>query len=291
MRGMQFHHRIAATALALAALPVHATDTARTAASLQRTQLMAAAFPVGRDRAEGRLVQLQLPKQDPNTRLAMGGSTGAAAIVSPLQVVRIDDEHAVLLTQAAPVGPDGEPEEAHAVGAWLGAYFFTHSSEGWTLSSHVDGVDYGGFSGELGKSKVERIAPHRYALVLERGSCWQGTCGTWMSVYELDKDRVNLLLQDLPLQASDAEASEACEDLLAGKTPSEELPAYECFDVAGHYTFAPGSDDAPGELHITFSGRQTLNHKLAPAVRETAVYRYGERGYTLFSGRNPTPEF
>jgi hypothetical protein len=90
-----------------------------------------------------------------------------------------------MLTETVPLDDQGQPINGHVSGAWIGAYFFEQGTDGWTLAKRSDGVDYLGFMGNIGQTKVERIAPQRFVLTTTSGSCWQGNCGTWFSVYEL----------------------------------------------------------------------------------------------------------
>jgi len=233
---------------------------------------------------------MQLPVRDRDWRPIAGSEHASTALLTPLQVVRLGKDHAALLTQAVEV-VNGLPQNGHPSGAWLGAYFFSRDSEGWALVSRIDGFDYQGFFGLVGASGVTRIAPHRFALTLQNGSCWQGFCGTWLSIYEIGAGSVQTLVKGVPLEASNQNASEACGDVLAGK-PSIEKIGYACFDVAGKYSIALGSDESPGELRIAFTGRSQANPDapLKP-VKETQVYQYQPQGYKLISGRNPVPGF
>ncbi len=257
---------------------------------LQRADLMRLVFPHWQETEPGRKVELQLRNQDKHWRLIAGSEHAVAALVSPLQVVRLDDGHAVVLTQAVEIS-DGQLQASHAASAWLGAYFFSLGADGWTLSSRIDGFDQQGFFGAVGATRIERIAPHRVVLTLQNDSCWQGFCGTWLSIYELGASSVQTLLRSTPLQASSENASEACTDLLSGKPVTEKV-GYACFNVSGKYSLALGNDEEPGALRIMFSGRSQADPKapLKP-VQETLVYRYQKQGYKLISGRNPVPAF
>ena len=298
-------HRVGCSAVLLAALTgcnrveklpasVGAMAPAASAAAspgLDRKDLLALIFPDWQDTAAGRNVEVDLPNHDDSGRPIAGSETTSTAAVAPLEVVRLDETHAVMLTEAVETDANGSPLGSHADGAWLGAYFFSRSAAGWTLNSRIDGFDYQGFMGSVGNTSVARIAPQRFALILENGSCWQGFCGTWLTIFELGKSSVQTLVKSVPLQASNEGSSEACGSMLASK-PSTEKVSYGCFDVTGKFSLALGSNELPGDLRIVFSGNSQVDSDapLRP-VQETLVYRYGQQGYKLISGRNPVPRF
>jgi hypothetical protein len=281
-------------ALLLAGLLLSAPGAA-SAAPVEKAMLFNSLFPKGEDTQDGRKAVLRLPRLDAKFHVIAGSERPGPAIVSPLEVVRLDDDHAVLVTQAIVVSESGMPEQSHAVGAWLGAYFFERSGHQWRLISRTDGFDkqgvFGQVTAESGALRVERIAPHRFVLVLTNDSCWQGFCSAWLSVYEMGQKSVRTLVKSERVLAENMGASEACQSKLAGKKPQGELPSFDCVDIRGKYSLALGTDESPGELRIVFSGKQSKPGGAVQRVNETAIYRYGDHGYALIRGRNPVPGF
>jgi hypothetical protein len=164
-----------------AACPHPAAPAPATAsATLKRAELMALVFPDSQGPAAkpGQPDTVSLPEIGNDGKAVPGSAAEQNARVSPREVVKLDDTHAVMLTETVPLDDQGQPMDGHVNGAWLGAYFFEQGPEGWKLASRNDGVDYLGFMGNLGTTKVERIAPQRFALTITNGSCWQGYCGS-----------------------------------------------------------------------------------------------------------------
>ncbi|MGT2489838.1 hypothetical protein ACU4GD_03045 [Cupriavidus basilensis] len=88
--------------------------------SLKREALIRLAFPGWRDDDKGRVVRARLPDQE------YGGKGEAPLVedtidVQPIQVIRLDDTHAVMLTEGVTVDEGGTRNDSHAAGAWLGA--------------------------------------------------------------------------------------------------------------------------------------------------------------------------
>ncbi|MGJ7525130.1 hypothetical protein [Variovorax sp. GB1P17] len=276
---------------------VAATATTETApaptnsATLKRGELMALVFPGWEDKDDSRGGAVQLPDIGNDGKPVKGSEAEQQANVSPREVVRLDDTHAVMLTETVPLDDQGQPISSHVAGAWLGAYFFEQGADGWTLAKRSDGVDYLGFMGNIGQTRVERIAPQRFVLTTTSGSCWQGNCGTWFSVYELGASTVHELVTSIPLSATNSGADEACEQVLQNKRP--ETPARgNCFDVDGTPEFVLGTDDEPGDMRIVFSGAQTTGtSNRAQTVDRTVVYTYRKGTYVPGEGRNPVPGF
>lgn len=260
-------------------------------ATLKRGELMALVFPGWEDKDGSRGGTVQLPDIGNDGKPMKGSEGEQQADVTPREVVRLDDTHAVMLTETVPLDDSGQPINSHVSGAWLGAYFFEQGNDGWTLSKRSDGVDYQGFMGNIGQTKVERIAPQRFVLTTTSGSCWQGNCGSWFSVYELGASAVHELVTSIPLSAENGGSDEACESVLSNERP--ETPARgNCFDVDGTPEFALGTDDEPGEMRIVYSGKQTARaNGRAETVDRTIIYTYRKGAYVPGEGRNPVPGF
>lgn len=236
---------------------------------------------------------VSLPEIGNDGKTVPGSDAEQKARVSPREVVKLDDTHAVMLTETVPLDEQGQPMDGHVNGAWLGAYFFEQGAEGWKLTGRHDGVDYLGFMGNLGTTQVARVAPQRFALTVTNGSCWQGYCGQWLSVYGLEAGKVRALVSAIPLSATNEGADEACEKVLKSEKP-EEPPRGECYDVNGTPVFAAGADDAtPGELRVVFKGVRTAGarNRRVDTVDSALVYAWRNGTYVLTEGKNPVPSF
>lgn len=275
--------------------PAATAAGSRTSATLQRADLMALAFPDSQSPSATPQQPdiVSLPEIGEDGKTVPGSNAEQKARVSPREVVKLDDTHAVMLTETVQVDDRGQAMDGHVNGAWLGAYFFEQGADGWKLAGRNDAVDYLGFMGNIGTTKVERIAPQRFALSITNGSCWQGYCGEWLSVYTLDPGKVRVVTPSIALSASNEGADEACEKVLKSQKP-EEPPQGECYDISGTPAFMPGADDrTPGELRIAFKGERTAGptSSRVDTVEGTLVYTWRKDAYVLTEGRNPVPSF
>lgn len=216
------------------------------------------------------------------------------ATVAPLQLVRLDENHALLLTDVR------SGEDCHACPGVLGAYAYARDERGWRLAHSQDAVlSYGGY-GRLGALKVHTVAPGRQAATLEWGSCWQGVCGSWLQVLGLQATGVRVLGASLPFALDNDGMHEACARL-DGKArqepaappapgePAEPLEHQECRQIEGDWRFEGG------RLRIDFSGRERLveNGVLLPVRRisQRAVYELQPATLQLVEGENPVTGF
>lgn len=271
--------------------PAAPTANRTASATLQRSELMALVFPGWEDREASRSVTVSLPDVSNDGKPVSGSESDQRADITPREVVRLDDSHAVMLTETVPLDDQGQRQDSHVAGAWLGAYFFEQGSDGWMLTRRNDAVDYQGFMGSLGTTKVERIAPQRFVLTTVNGSCWQGYCGSWLSVFELGSSVVRPVLSGIPLAASNGGADEACDKVLKSER-ADVSPQGSCFDVEGSPEFTLGTDDAPGDMRIAFNGARTASAGAdVENIDATVVYAWKQGTYVPSSGRNPVPSF
>lgn len=282
--------------------PAPASVAVAQADSLAREVLIRLAFPAWHDDDKGRVVRARLP--DPEYK-----GKGQAPLVEdtidvkPIQVIRLDDTHAVMLTEGVTMDEAGTRNDSHAAGAWLGAYFFTRDGDAWQLGRRIDGYDYTGVSGSLGQSAVTKISATDFALTQTWGSCWQGYCGSWASVYRLEPGQISTLLGSVAISAENSGAFEPCADALAGKplalaasgadgqSDSEQV----CYNVEGKPAFALGTD-APGDLTLTFRGEEVQVPGGAAKPRHRSLdamvrYRFQDGRYLVSQGKNPVPSF
>ncbi len=217
--------------------------------------------------------------------------TAMRATVLPLQVVQLDESHALLLTDVR------SGEDCHACPGLLGAYAYERDERGWRLAHSQDAVlSYGGY-GRLGDLKVHALAPGRHAATLEWGSCWQGVCGSWLQVLGLNAQGLRPLGESLPVAMDNDGMYEACTQLdgkprqeppVPGAGP-EPLQHQECRQVEGRWRFVAD------RLQIDFKGRERLvqNETLQPLRRiaQRAVYELQPESLKLVEGENPVTGF
>ncbi|MCP3024740.1 hypothetical protein [Cupriavidus basilensis] len=303
------HEAPPAAAGASSAQAAPASAAVAQADTLKREALILLAFPAWRDDDKGRVVRAALP--DPDYK-----GTGEPPLVEgtidvkPIQVIRLDDTHAVMLTEGMVVEEGGTRNNSHAAGAWLGAYFFTRdatasgeSPGGWRLSRRVDGYDFSGGRGSLGESSIAKISATDFALTLTWGGCWQGYCGSWASFYRLAPGQISTLLAGEAMSAENAGALEPCEEALSGKSDvlaqrgadSQDAGEQVCFAVEGKPAFALGAD-SPGDLTVTFRGQEVKVPGGAAKPRRKSLdavvrYRFQDGKYQVSQGENPVPSF
>jgi hypothetical protein len=261
----------ASAALASDAAQASSADAASGAGAfsqgLKRADLMRVVFPAWRDAndASSRVVDVDLPVRDDSGRLphAAAQKTETTRVeIAPRQVIRLDDTHAVMLTEGVGVADTGVRDDSYASGAWLGAYFFRRDATGWLLDKRVDGVAPG------------RIATYASTVPVDGNNLGaSGDC-------------------EMALQQTGAAKGAAASDtdVVVG-TDASNPPA--CFDIGGKLTLAPGSDGG-SEMRIRFDGVESTNTDdgtRSRQIHQTAVYRLQGGKYVLSSGHNPVPPF
>jgi len=215
--------------------------------------LIALAFPKWSDDTDGRLQSIA------PARAAAGGRAKSAArspsqaasrvqqaIVTPAFVLRAAPGRYVLPATLQAAGDDGAPELSQSTPAGLAAYTFTTSASGWKLLKRQEPFDRKGYEGEVRIEPV-RLSDSVQGVVAEYGSCWQGKCGRWISVYAVSRDGVQpAAMADVPLAADNIARPECAQ----ARRPEE---AKGCFRVEGRWHVEP-SALAPGAFVIDFGG-------------------------------------
>jgi len=300
MRG-SFLRAAAAMAVAASWPAIAAAPQAPTAA-----QLMALAFPGWSDAA--RLQPLTLPETAAHGVYA-GWQAGAnRALAEPMLVLRSDASHLTLVAGLVPAGADGRSAAAHLTPMALAAYQFEQHGGAWTLAARQGVFALRGFSGAAKVAAVALSNRHQ-GLAVEYGSCWQGYCGTWMTLYEVEQDKVRREpLVELALSGINVNSALDCGRRLQPliKPPPQDTALHE--DAEGA---PPGSHDCyaiesswsigythghthgqPGDLAIHYHGAisRAEAHAAAPvAVDQRQVLRYDSGRYRAVSGFNPVP--
>ena len=167
--------------------------------------------------------------------------------VNPKEVVQIDAENAVLITENQQLDEKGSVQNSHASGALIGGYFFKRTKvKTWQLTKKMDGIRSVGVFGLIGKTTIHKLAESHFALSVQNGSCWQGSCPEWISVYGI---KPNQILDYLPMLTTSVDTTGAspgvCESIDAAikggestiTKPSPDLGESDrnCIAIKGRY--------------------------------------------------------
>ncbi len=275
--------------------------------SLKRTALMALAFPADPQQPAAKTQQVLIPGDQPKAEAALQTAT-----VEPLYVVQLDDTHAVMLTQTLPADEAGNAMTCHACSNYVGAYSFTHDEQGWRLSKRQDVVASIGVEGSLGKTsilKTERDGKPAFVFVSEWGSCWQGYCGSWLSLIDLTADGALQTGADIPSGAESSGATGDCEEApvpeparAAAMSQDASKPGENDMDEGAHAASGPCFDVSSkwvlngAQLSFDFKGvtrntEETGKNKALLRISEHTVYEMKDGKFVLKSGKNPVPGF
>lgn len=261
-------------------------EPAPQSSSLKREVLMGVAFP-GWQPVEEKMRQMVV--------LPMPSDTGneiaqkVQARVEPIYVVKLDEQHAVMLTHSLPLDDSGELMVCHACSNYVGAYFFTRDGAGWRMSARQDSAARVGLEGYLGKTEIVEFGRRNYAFAAEWASCWQGTCGSWLVLLGLKPDQAKILAKGIPTAARNTGSYPACDETTADKSKTETVdsePEQTCFEFVS--TWKPSGE----RMTVHFRGMTwgTGKKHLPVVIDEVAIYRIENGKFTLETGKNPVPK-
>ena len=256
--------------------------------TLDRDALMRLPFPTWQASGAGKVQQLDLSAISRGSGDAEASKT--RAFISPMYVVRLDDTHAVMVTETWPTTNGDELLDCHTCSGTIGAYFFENSASGWRLSSHQDAVARSGVNGDIGETKITKLANGHFALTAQWGSTWFGYSGSWLVVVGLKADKASLLESGIPVSIDNDGAYGACSELDNPTAAKEESPQQECLDIRSQWKFQGES------LLIDFAGSLSKlgpDGKLLPTRKIAQQARYGisANQMNLTKGVNPVPSF
>ncbi|MFZ6645458.1 hypothetical protein ACO0LO_07070 [Undibacterium sp. TJN25] len=275
--------------------------------SLKRSALMELVFPADPQQPTAKTRQVLMPGDQLKAEPTMQTAT-----VEPLYVVQLDDAHAVMLTQTLPADEAGNAMTCHACSNYIGAYSFTHDERGWRLSKRQDVVASIGVEGSLGKTsilKTERDGKPAFVFAAEWGSCWQGYCGSWLSLIDLTADGAQQAAADIPSGAESSGATGDCEEAPAtepakasaapqdASKPAEDdtdqgkrMSAGPCFDVSSKWVLN-GTQLSFDFKGVTRNTEEAGKSKSLVKINERTVYEMKDGKFALKSGKNPVPGF
>jgi hypothetical protein len=263
--------------------------------------LMALAFPGWREHA-GHLQTVTLPQLPGGARGAHAGWLEGANLVlaeaGPL--LRFDQAHLTLVAGLVPAGADGKPAAAQLTPMALAAYRFERREGSWRLAGGHDIFAFRGFSGSARLRAVALSGRHQ-AVALEYGSCFEGYCGSWLALYEADKDAVrHQPAVELALSGRNVDAATDCVRRLQPlvKVPAppggRDRPArddgataapHDCYAITSSWELGTA-----GDLLIRYQGAISRADGHAPvAIDQRQVLRYGNGRYRAVSGFDPVP--
>jgi len=290
----------AAAGLALAAPP---QQTAEPITGVTPAQLAALAFPGWSDSAAGRVQTVTLPRLPGMSRKHRSAwSEGARRVVAePKLVVRVDATHLTLIAGLVPADEGSQRAVDHTTPMALAAYQFEQRKGAWKLAGRQGVFALRGFFGEANLRAVT-LSSQRQAVAVEYGSCWQGYCGTWLALYELDKGMarqepaVEMALSGINVNsATDCarrlqplikpQPQDAVEDNTVGPQ------SHDCYAIESNWTIEPSRSE-PGDFAIHYQGAisRADAHTLPPsAIDQRQVLRYNGGKYRAISGFNPVP--
>ncbi|MFZ2269434.1 MAG: hypothetical protein WAV95_17815 [Azonexus sp.] len=224
-------------------------------------------------------------------------------------------DRVVLVVVGVPADAQGTSQVGHASQAQLGAYWFEKRGERWFKVAEQPEFAQEGFSGNPGELRQVDLGGGKIALAVENGSCWQGSCGTWLGLYAVGEQQLTKIFGDL-LSSDSVGAKDGCSELLkrgVGQQQRVALDEYSsnigCYEIAGRWSIAPAVS-GPGQLLIDFDGLQSSG-EMVPAlpskaegegsevteeylvtvskVHQQQVYNHQNGRYVLAGGTNPNP--
>jgi len=267
-------------------------------------QLMALALPGWRDDAGGRLQTATLPHLQGSARGAYAGwHEGVNQVLAePALVLHPDADHLTLIAGLVPAAADGKPAAAHLTPMALAAWRFERRDGAWRLAGSQDVFALRGFSGSASVRAVA-LSQRQQAVAVEYGSCFQGYCGSWLALYEVDKGMLrHQPVVELALSGINVNGALDCArrlQPLVKPAPRDTAIRDDGSASAGHDCYAiesawriDAAHDRPGDLTIRYQGAisRAETHAAAPvAIDQRQVLRYESGRYRAVSGFNPVP--
>lgn len=295
---MHIVRHLAVATVLLNGAAVHAATPSSTALPAP-AQLAPLAFPGWSATEAGRVHTVQIPFGTPEHDGWRSGQV--RVLVEPQLVLRADAGHVVLIAGLVPAGDDGRASAAQATPMALAAYQFEKRGSTWHLGVNQGIFAWRGFGGNATLHAVA-LGRQRQGLGVEYGSCWDGYCGTWLALYELDKagmhrePAVELALSGANTAGADdcprrLQLSGRAQPVAAQVKARAGADAHDCYAIDGSWA-VDAAQDQPGDLVIHYQGSiNRAESRLSPPlpVDQRQVLRYGDGKYRAVSGFNPVP--
>jgi hypothetical protein len=229
------------------AVAASAVESSAVSATLKRDSLMLSVFP-GWQRAGKAGVSYSVAPASEVVKVGANSDLSGDYFVEPLGVIRIDEQHATMLTTAMPIDPEtGEVDNgcssSYCAGSdYIGAYFFTLGDEGWKLTGRQEFVtklegDY------AGKFKTQMWPGHGLVVSFTPEYGYQGQSVINLTMLALQPNKVISLLETSLSKSSnliDNSDTPNCQIMLDPKyTQPEGLDVgfTNCGETVGHWEF------------------------------------------------------
>lgn len=300
---MQFVRTMAIGLACIALACTTASAAANLAAMPAPAQLAAQAFPGWSDSPAGRIQTVSLPATPDIARGSYASwNAGANRVqVDPKLVLRLDATHVTLVAGLVPVGES----IAHPTPMALAAYQFELRGGAWNLAGRQGVFALRGFFGAATLRAVA-LSSQRQAVAVEYGDCWQGYCGTWLALYEVDKEMARREpAVELALSGHNENAAFDCARRLqplikphdhdsALRDDGTPPDNHDCYVIEGSWSIdgAHDAQDEPRDLMLHYQGAMSRGEAYAQApvaIDQRQVLRYGSGKYRAVSGFNPVP--
>jgi hypothetical protein len=275
------------------------------AAGATPAQLAVLVFPGWNDSPAGRVETVTLPRMPGTARKAGHGGWSVGAnrvLVDPRLVLRVDATHLTLIAGLMPSQEGSVPAVDHTTPMALAAYQFEYSGGAWKPAAPQGVFALRGFFGEANVRAVP-LGGQRQAVAVEYGSCWQGYCGTWLAMYELDKGAVRREpALEMALSGINVDSTADCMRRLqplikqhpqdpAAKDDNTASNSHDCYAIESSWTI-DATRERPGDFTIRYQGAiSRADTYAAPpvAIDQRQVLRYSGGKYRAVSGFNPVP--
>lgn len=240
------------------------SDEPASAASAEPKALMKAAFPGWKPDGPLSVRLIESPREPGKAAAVVPASVGSYAL-SPGLVIALAAERVVLIVHGVPANDTGVPQAGHASTALLGAHWFEKRGERWVKVAEQPEFAQEGYFGVAGDLHGVDLGDGRQALAVENGSCWQGACGRWLSLYAIGEQHIDMVFSEL-LTSNTRDASESCGELIdSGIGQQKRVPlesfslAFACYEITGKWEIQPATSGSgsPVLLLINFTGRKT----------------------------------
>jgi hypothetical protein len=277
---------------------VLAGSAAAAAGTPEAGQLAAQAFP---DWSEGAAHHVHSVAVPPGGARHEGWSGGTMqVVVQPRLVLRDDAEHLTMVAGLLPAKEDGR---AAAAPMALAAYQFERRNGAWRLSGQQGIFAWRGFSGKA-TLRALALSEQQQGFAVEYGGCWDGYCGTWMALYELDEDKGTVRRNpavEMALSGTNVNGAGDCQRRLQpllrpgaanpAAKPATPSPEHDCYAIESSWTLEAAAGQ-PGDLSIHYHGALSrAEARLSPPmpVDQRQILRYDGGKYRAVSGFNPVP--
>lgn len=222
-------------------------------------------------------------------------------LAEPKLLLRTGPHSLTLIAGLVPAYADGASVAAHPTPMGLGAYHFRRVGSAWALDQRQDGFGYQGYFGAATLREAP-LSDTRQGIAVESRSCWQGYCGTWVALYELDGGQFKTApAAEAMIGAINVFGTDDCAKRLRplqvfkiapSRTDDADRP-HDCYAIKSTWSFAPAAAE-PGDLIIHFKGVFSKGSEQGPAAKpvridQRQVLRYRDGKYEPLSGSNPVP--